>query len=289
MKRLSGRQARRIALAAQGFAEPRPPGRVDIRHLRRVMDRIAILQVDSVNVLERSHYLPVFARLGPYPRGLLDQATHRRRELFEYWFHAASLSTGDMLPLMRHRMEAIRPWARIRAVVEEHPGYLDQVYEEVAARGPLTGADLADPGARTGDWWGMGKGSSALEWLYVKGRLAVSHRPASFAKVYDLAERVYPETYWNGPAIGKEESVRERTLIAARAHGIGTVKDLADYFRMRVPEVRPEVERLASTGALLQVEVEGWRESAYLHPEARVPRRVAPSPRCWSVSAASGS
>ena len=191
MKNFSVRQARRIALAAQGFAESRPSGRIDIRHLRRVMDRVAILQIDSVNVLERSHYLPVFARLGPYPRALLDEAAHQRRELFEYWFHAASYGTADLLPLMRPRMEAIQPWDRVRAVMDEHPGYIDRVHDEVAARGPLTNAELTDPGRRSGPWWGMGKGSTALEWLYAKGKLAISHRPPSFAKVYDLAERAY--------------------------------------------------------------------------------------------------
>ena len=274
MKRLTARQARRIALAAQGFADPRPSGRIDVRHLRRVMDRVAILQIDSVNVLERAHYLPVFARLGPYPRALLDEATHGRRELFEYLFHAASFSTGAMLPLVRPRMEAIRPWDRVRAVMEEHPGYIEQVYEEVAERGPLTNVDLADPGRRSGPWWGMGRGSTALDWLYAKGRLAISHRPASFAKVYDLAERIYPEGAWDGPVMDAEVAARERTLIAARALGIGTVKDLADYFRMRVPDVRPQVEHLVNSGSLLQVEVEGWREIAYLQPQARMPRRV---------------
>ncbi|MDH3398643.1 MAG: winged helix DNA-binding domain-containing protein [Acidimicrobiia bacterium] len=274
MQRLSAGHARRIALTAQGFADPRPSGRIDIRHLRRVMDRVAILQLDSVNVLERSHYLPMFARLGPYPRALLDQATHGRRELFEYLFHAASYSTGEVLPLLRPRMEAIQSWARIREVMDEHPGYIEKVYEEVAERGPLTGADLADPGRRTGPWWGMGKGSTALEWLYVKGRLAISHRPASFAKVYDLAERVYPEGALDGPVIDREASVRERTVIAARAHGVATVNDLADYFRMRVREVRPQVERLVASGSLLQVEVQGWGEPAFLHAEARVPRGV---------------
>ena len=274
MQRLSAGHARRIALTAQGFADPRPSGRIDIRHLRRVMDRVAILQLDSVNVLERSHYLPMFARLGPYPRALLDQATHGRRELFEYLFHAASYSTGEILPLLRPRMEAIQSWARIQEVMDEHPGYIEKVYEEVAERGPLTGADLADPGRRTGPWWGMGKGSTALEWLYVKGRLAISHRPASFAKVYDLAERVYPEGALDGPVIDREASVRERTVIAARAHGVATVNDLADYFRMRVREVRPQVERLVASGSLLQVEVQGWGEPAFLHAEARVPRGV---------------
>jgi len=274
MRRLSARQARRIALAAQGFADPRPSGRIDIRHLRRVMDRVAVLQIDSVNVLERSHYLPVFARLGPYSRGLLNEATHERRELYEFWFHAASFSTGDMLSLLRPHMESIRPWARVQAVMDEHPGYIDRVYNEVAERGPLTNADLADPGRRTGPWWGMGKGSTALEWLYAKGKLAVSHRRASFAKVYDLADRVYPEAAWSGPVVDQAVSVRERTLIAARAHGVGTVGDLADYFRMRASDVRPQVERLVRAGSLLQVEVEGWREPAYLHHEARLPRRV---------------
>jgi len=274
MQKLSVRQARRIALAAQGLAEPRPTGRVDIRHLRRVMDRIAVLQLDSVNVLERSHYLPVFARLGPYPRSLLDEASHGRRELFEYLFHEASYSTGDMLVLLRPRMEAIQSWGRVRDIMNDQPGYIDKVYEEVAARGPLTSADLEDPGRRTGPWWGMGKGATALEWLYVKGRLAISHRPASFAKVYDLAERVYPPEVLNGPALDRETSVRERTLIAARALGVGTLKDLADYFRIRTTDVRPQVDRLVASGSLLQVEVEGWRVPAFLHPEARIPRRV---------------
>jgi uncharacterized protein YcaQ len=274
VRRISARQARRIALAAQGFAEPRPSGRIDIRHLRRVIDRVAILQLDSVNVLERAHYLPVFARLGPYPRTLLDEATHGRRELFEYLFHEASYSTGDILPLLRPRMEAIQSWGRVREVMDDHPGYIDKIYEEVAERGPLTGADLDDPGRRTGPWWGMGKGSTALDWLYVKGKLAISHRPASFAKVYDLAERVYPAAALDGPAIDREKSVRERTLIAARALGIGTMKDLADYFRMRTKNVRPQVEGLVTSGALLQVEVEGWRAPGFLHPAARMPRRV---------------
>ena len=150
MQKLSARQARRVALAAQGFAEPRPSGRIDIRHLRRVIDRVAILQLDSVNVLERSHYLPVFARLGPYPRELLNEATHGRRELFEYLFHVASYSTGDVLRLLRPRMEAIRSWGRVKEIMSEHPGYIDRVYEEVAERGPLTSADLDDPGHRTG-------------------------------------------------------------------------------------------------------------------------------------------
>ena len=238
------------------------------------MDRIAILQLDSVNVLERSHYLPVFARLGPYPRVLLDEATHGRRELFEYWFHAASFSTAEVLPLLRPRMEAIQAWGRIREVMDEHPGYIEKVYEEVAERGALTSADLDDPGRRTGPWWGMGKGSSALDWLYAKGRLAISHRPASFAKVYDLAERVYPKSALDGPAMDRDSSVRERTLIAARSHGVGTIKDLADYFRMRATEVRPQVKRLVASGSLLQVEVEGWDEPAFLHPDAHLPRRV---------------
>jgi uncharacterized protein YcaQ len=158
--------------------------------------------------------------------------------------------------------------------MEEHPGYIEQVYEEVAARGPLTSADLDDPGRRTGPWWGMGKGSAALDWLYVKGRLAISHRPATFSKVYDLAERVYPQGTLDGPVMDPETSVRERTLIAARAQGIATVNDLADYFRMRVADVRRQIEPLVTAGSLHQVEVEGWPKPAYLHPEAKIPHAV---------------
>jgi uncharacterized protein YcaQ len=274
MKKMTARQARRIALAAQGLADSRPSGRIDIRHVRRIMDRVSVLQIDSVNVLERAHYLPLFARLGPYPRELLNQASYRRRELFEYWFHVASFGTGDLIPLMRPRMEAVEPWNRVREIMDKHPGYLEQVYEEVAQRGPLTNAELADPGRRTGPWWGMGRGSIALDWLYTKGRLAISHRPASFAKVYDLAERVYPSGVLQGPVMDKDEAIRRLVLVAARSCGIGTIKDLADYFRMRVVNVKTQAERLVEDGLLLQVEVEGWRDAAYLDPGARIPRRV---------------
>lgn len=275
MKRFTGRQARRIALAAQGFADSRPSGRIDMRHVRRVMNRVSVLQIDSVNVLERAHYLPLFARLGPYPRDLLNQATYQRRELFEYWFHVASYGTGDLIPLMRPRMEAMEPWNRVREVMDQHPGYLERVYDEVAQRGPLTNADLADPGRRTGPWWGRGRGSIALDWLYTEGRLAISHRPASFAKVYDLAERVYPSETLVGPVMAKEEAIRRLVLRAARSCGIGTIKDLADYFRMRVADVRTQARSLVADGSLLQVEVEGWRDQAYLHPDARIPRTVS--------------
>jgi uncharacterized protein YcaQ len=274
MKKLSLLQARRIALAAQGFADPQPAGRVDIRHLRRVIDRVAVVQIDSVNVLERSHYLPVFARLGSYPRTLLDEATHPRRELFEYWFHAASLGSAMLLPLMRPRMESVKPWDQVREVMEQHPGYIEQVYEEVAARGPLTSGDLSDPGRRSGPWWGMGRGSTALDWLYSKGRLAISHRPPSFAKVYDLAERVFPPQVLSGPTIDRGEANRRLILIAARALGVGTAKDVADYFRLRINEVRAALTSQVEEGGLLEVEVEGWRDPAYLHPEARLPRRI---------------
>ena len=273
MKRLTIEQARRIALGAQGFASKRPSGDIDARHYRRIFRTLGLLQLDSVNVVARSHYLPVLARLGSYERARLDRFTTNHHEVFEYWGHAASLLPVDTYPLWRHRMDAIGRWRAIRELDEEHPGYVESVYDEIAGHGPLTVSDLSDPGSRTGPWWGYGRGKIALEWLFAKGRI-VAWRDRNFTRVYDIPERVIPERVRRIEAPDRHDAYRILLLLAASHHGLGTASDLADYYRLLVPDARPILESLADDGALSRVEVAGWTGPVYLDPQARLPRRI---------------
>ena len=276
MKPLTLDTARRIALAAQGFGEVPPPGRIDVRHFRRVLRQIGALQLDSVNVVSRSHFLPVLARLGPYNRGALHRYTAESGELFEYWGHEASLLPSGRYRLFRWRMETMRPWRRIERLVTEHPAYVEQVFREVQERGPLTVSNLEDRGERTGPWWGYGKGKDALEWLFTKGRIT-AYRDVAFRRVYDLPERVLPTQHFDLPPVGKDNAQRELLLLAARHHGVGTPRDLADYYRLHVPTARPILNGLAADGLLEEVSVDGWRGPVYVHPEAKRPRLITGS------------
>lgn len=266
-------QARNIALAAQGLARPQRSGRRDRRHFRALFARLGVLQLDSVNVVVRSHYLPVFARLGPYSRDAFDAYTARSGEVFEYWGHEASLMAMEHYPLLRWRMAAMRPWGRVRALLEEAPGYVDLVHEEIARHGPLTVGELSDPGSRTGPWWGHGRGRVALDWLFARGKIT-AWRNGSFGRVYDLPERIIPAPLLNASEVPEREAQRRLLELAARHHGIGTAQDLADYYRLHLPTVRPLLEDLAAEGTLHRVEVNGWRHPTYLHPEATRPRLI---------------
>ena len=262
-----------MALAAQGFTDPPPTGRIDLRHVRRVMGRTGLFQIDSVNVLQRAHYVPLFSRLGPYPTRLLDDATYSRREFFEYWVHEASIVPIDLHPLMRHRMAARRRSRRATALIETDPGYIDRVLEEVARHGPLTAADLSDPGSSSGSWWGWSKGKVALEYLFAIGSVAVADR-RRFVRLYDLAERVVPEEVLGADPPAPDDARRSLLLRAARHLGVGTVDDLIDYYRLRPRSSRPLVEDLVRSGDLVEVAVDGWDQPALLDPEARFARRV---------------
>ncbi|MDA1002387.1 MAG: winged helix DNA-binding domain-containing protein [Chloroflexi bacterium] len=271
---LSIAEARRVVLGAQGFTDPRPAGRVDARHVRRVLDRIGLLQIDSVNVLARAHYLPLFSRLGPYPMSLLDDLAYRRRELFEYWGHAASLIPTAHYPLFRHRMEERRDRIRNRASESfGHDGYVDSVLAEVRDHGPLIASGLSDGGESRGPWWGWGKGKLALEALFEGGDIAVGARP-NFARAYDLAERVIPADALAAEPHTTEDAHRELLVLAARASGVGTSRDLADYYRVPLTVARARLGELVDAGRLEIVRVEGWREPAYATPDTRLPRAV---------------
>lgn len=272
MRSLTLSQARRLALAAQGFARPRPAGRIDVRHFRRVVGSIHLLQLDSVNVAVRAHYMPMFSRLGLYDRLALDRWINGP-EMFEYLGHEASVLPASDLPMFGHRMQEARPGPRTQQVLRDHPEYFEQVYEEVAERGPLTVSQLSDPGSRTGPWWGHGRGKVALDWLYASGRLTIRGRTPTFVSIYDLPERVFHPSLLDNP-MPRPDAQREMVLRGARAHGVGTASDIADYYRITVPQARPWLDELVSAGELEEVRVEGWNQTAYLHPAATLPRRV---------------
>jgi uncharacterized protein YcaQ len=277
VERLPAALARRIALAAQGFADPRPAGAVDGRQLRRMTARLAVLQIDSVNVLSRAHYLPAFSRLGPYPRQALDDLAGRRRELFEYWAHEASLLPVRLHPHLRWRMAAAEEhaWGSMVRIQRERPGYVSEVLEQVREAGPLKASDLAEPRPdRPGSMWNWHAGKVALEWLFYTGVITTRGRTAGFERVYDLTERVLPAAVLQTPTPEPADAVRELVRTASRALGVATERDLRDYFRLRPPAARAAISELVDAGELLPVEVTGWGAPAWLHPQARRPRWV---------------
>jgi uncharacterized protein YcaQ len=277
---LSAAQARRIALAAQGFADARPTGAVNVRHLRRVIGRTGLLQIDSVNVLQRAHYLPMFSRLGPYPTPVLDRAAYRApRELFEYWGHEASLIPVSLQPVLRWRMAAAHAhaWGRMRVIAAEQPELVAWVLAEVRDRGPVTAAEIEqDVPRRTDHWgWNWSDAKTALEWLFWSGEVTTAYRNGSFARVYDLPERVLPPDVLAVPTPSRAEAIRALVASAAAALGVAAEVELRDYYRLPVDGFRPAVAELVEEGVLRPVTVAGWRPRAYLHRDARIPRRVA--------------
>jgi uncharacterized protein YcaQ len=266
-------QARRIALAAQGFTDPRPSGRVDRRHLRRVLDRMGLVQIDSVNVLVRSQELPLFARLGPHPRSLIPDAT-RHGELFEYWVHEACHVPVSLHPFLRWSMHRAHRWRAVEALRHRRPEFIDQVRIRIRDEGPVVAGDLQQRVGPKGTWWDWDDGKVALEYLFHTGELAATRRPNDFARVYDLAERVIPPEILTLPTPPEIDSRKELLVRAARHHGIATFEDLTDYHRQRNPPCRPLLRELVEEGRLIETTVEGWGRPAYLHPDATLPRRV---------------
>jgi uncharacterized protein YcaQ len=270
---ISNAQAKRIALAAQGFADPRPTGRVDRRHLRRVFDRIGLLQIDSVNVLVRSQELPLFARLGPHPRTLIDNAT-RAGELFEYWVHEASLVPTDQYHLYRWRMLGPHPWPGFRRRIQGQEAYIEQVYQRIVDQGALVAGDLKARVGKKGTWWDHDDGKTALEALFFEGRISARRRSNDFARVYDLPERMIPAEELARPAMPEHDARKELLVLAAKYHGVGTLKDLADYHRLTPTHCKAALAELLEEGRLHSVTVTEWDRPAYLHPDARLPRRI---------------
>jgi uncharacterized protein len=275
---LSKAEARRVALAAQGFADPTPV-RPDRRALRRVLDRVGVIQIDSVNVLCRSHYLPLYSRVGPYPQQMLDRAASRApRLVFEYWAHEACLIPVQTQPYLRWRMDSATDaaWGGMRRIARDEPELVAWVLGEVRRLGPLTAGMLDHESPKTQDYgwgWNWSQAKRAIEYLFWAGEVTAAGR-RNFERLYDLPERVLPPEVLAVPTPEVEDGHRELVRIAARAHGVATLQCLRDYFRLGVTPTRQAVDELVEEGELVPVRVEGWNRQAYLYRGARVPRRL---------------
>jgi uncharacterized protein len=277
---LTTTQARRIALGAQGFTRPRPglDAEVGSRHLNRVIERLGFFQIDSVNVLVRAHYMPLFSRLGPYDRELLHRAAARRpRRLFEYWAHEAALVDVNLWQAFQFRMRAgARMWGNMARISREKPEFVTWVLDEVRAKGPLTAREIEHDAPRDKDNWGWNwsEVKMALEYLFYKGQVTAARRNSAFERVYDLPERVIPAAQFDGPPLDSAEAHRLLVGHAARALGVGTAQCLRDYFRMAPEPTKAAIDQLVEAGELVPATIAGWKRPAYLHRDAVRPRKV---------------
>ncbi len=278
--RLTPAAARRVAVAAQGFTEPKPTGPVTRAHLRRLVSRIQVLQLDSVSVAVRAHYAPVFSRLGPYDRSVLERAawSHSARSprlLVEYWAHEAALMAVDDWPLLRWRMREYSDGRWGKEIVRKNRQLAEDVVAAVAELGPSTAGQIeahlqAEPRGRKGPWWDRSDTKWVAEALFAAGVLTTATR-VGFARHYDLTERVLPP-HVMAREVDDDEAVRELVLRAATALGVGTETDIRDYFRLGAKQAKPAIADLVGSGALEEVEVDGWNVPAYLRAGQIVPR-----------------
>jgi len=275
---LSNSEARRIALTAQCFDASSTLR--SARDVASMVRKLGAIQIDSVNVLVRSHYLPLFSRLGPYARELLDRAAYadRSRHLFEYWGHEASFLPVETYPLFRWRMDRARrgegTWGRLRRYATEHQDLVNAALTQIRERGPLGASELEAAGNKSrGGWWGWSQSKEILEWLFWSGQVTTSKR-RSFERLYDLTERALPANVVSAPIPAKDEAQRALMASAARALGIATLRDLRDYFRLPAQDASQRLQELVESGVLLPATVESWKQQAYLHRDARLPRKV---------------
>jgi len=284
-ERYSLSQARRIALRAQGLAVPRAArtGPATMRHFQQVVDRLGLLQIDSVNVLARAHLMPAYSRLGPYDTALLDRAAGAApRRLVEAWAHEASFVPPETFRLLEWRRRAYRTeaWGGIASVPSERAAVLDEVRSLVAEHGPISAARVHDlmeeaPPRSSTEWgWNWTEAKRALEYLFFVGEVTSAGRNGAFERRYDLTSRVLPADVLARPVPDDADAVRELVAIAARAHGIGSQRCLGDYFRIKQARVEPAVADLVDEGVLVPVQVEGWRRHVYRHRDATLPRRA---------------
>lgn len=279
MQRLTLPAARRVALAAQGFDRPRPTRPPTRRDLGRVLGRLAQVQIDSINVLARAHYLPLFSRLGPYDVTTFDLLSGRTpRTLFEYWGHAASLIDVELQPALRWKMARAHEdaWKGVLRVRDQHPGLIDDVLRTITEEGPLSARQIEHEEVRRRDHWGWNWSAvkTALEWHFWTGNVTSARRNPQFERVYDLPDRVLPPAVVGRETPDEPDAHLELARRAARALGVFSERCLADYFRMRIAPTRAAIARLEASGEVRPVEVEGWSGRRWVWHETTVPRRI---------------
>ena len=261
-KSFSAKEARQIAIHAQLMTKIKGNKIPGTSELKKILRKIALLQIDSVNVCVRAHYMPLFSRMGPYPQRIIEEAAYSTRDIFETWAHEACFAPVDFFPVIRHRMTNRQPGKRVLSLMETNPGYLENVLEQVRSEGPIKASELTDPGNRTGKWWGYSKGKIALEWYFAKGVLGVSKRKG-FTRYYDLIERIMPENFLNAPPLSEKDAHKYFLLKAINAYGISTISDIADYFRIKKADIKSHLDQLIAKSVIEEVSVEGWEEPGY--------------------------
>ena len=268
-----------MALAAQGFSYADRSRNLTWAHMAPMIRRLNLLQIDSVNVVARSHYLPLFSRLGSYPQSTLDDRAFgaKKRALFECWAHEASLLPMELHPLMRWRMARARAGDGVYKAMDrfgrEESAYLKQVMDFVTRNGPTFAREVPGGGKAEGGWWGWSKGKLALETLFDQGLVTTATRDG-FERRYDLPERVIPAEVLALPTPSERDAIRQLLALSGLAHGVGTEFDLRDYFRLPIAETKTALQELVEDGTFIPVAVEGWKPQAFLHKDAKLPRKA---------------
>ena len=277
---LSILEARRLVLAAQGL-DRRPAGPASLSATRRMTCQLGLLQIDSVNILVRAHYMPLFSRLGAYDRDALDADSYdfKRRRLFEYWAHEASLVPLEMHPLFRWRMEAAARgegiYGGLARFAVERKAFVAEVLKAVRDGGPVAASDIGSSTKPAASWWSWSEAKTALEFLFWAGKVTTLRREtAGFARIYDVPERVLPASVLAMPAPGVEEAQRALLMHAAGALGVATEPCLREYFRLPVAGARARLAELVEAGELLPVAVQGWDKPGYMARDVVVPRKA---------------
>ena len=274
---LSIADARRIALAAQGFDTARPQTKATQRHVDTLISRLGVIQIDSVNVLVRSQELPLFARLGNHDRNAIPRATEAQK-LFEYWGHEAAHLPVDLHPLFRWKMDAARTgkvthWG-LTSFYEENKAFVKRILKHVEKNGPTTSRELSTRTEKKGTWWDWDEAKVALEYLFLTGELMSRGRGSDFARIYDTTERVLPQRIIDAPTPSEHEARKQLLVRSAVAQGVATASDLADYYRQKLATVKPLIAELVEEGELREVAVDGWTEKAFVYRNAKLPKQL---------------
>ena len=274
---LSIADARRIALAAQGFDTARPKTKATQRHVDALIARLGVIQIDSVNVLVRSQELPLFARLGIHDRNAIPKATEAQK-LFEYWGHEAAHLPVELHPLFRWKMDAARTgkvthWG-LTSFYEENKAFVKRTLKHVTTNGPTTSRELSTRTEKKGTWWDWDEAKVALEYLFLTGQLMSRGRGSDFARIYDTPERVLPQRVIDAPTPIEHDARKQLLVRSAIAQGVATVSDLADYYRQKLATVKPLIAELVEEGELREVAVDGWTEKAFVHRNAKLPKQL---------------